>query len=297
MRDDEPEPTSSYYPPRAGWSSRWSRLRAAVRRELHLERLHLEGFRLPPSRTVFHWLAGFFIPGLVFHWEGRRLIAKWIFRGCAVAVVVFLVFLGRLPADIAFNLLIAAQVAGATHQIRPVLWGSRVLPQMVFSVLLFVGLTQWLYLPARDLFYHVVALPLQVEQRVLIVNPQASRAGVVRGDWVAYRIEGYAAHGVVVREGFGLQPVLGLPGDVVEYGTIEFTVNGQAQPRQPHMPEAGGLTVPEKHWFIWPQLHTGGYGNNAAYQANAYRRLALVSHEDFVGRAYRWWFFWKQTLP
>lgn len=252
---------------------------------------------MPQSRTVFRWLAGFFIPGLVFHWEGRPLIAKWIFRGCAVAVVVFAVFLGRLPADIAFNLLIVAQVAGATHHIRPLLRTSQVPLQMVFSVLLFVGLTQWLYLPARNLFYHVVALPLQVEQRVLIVNPHASRTGVVRGDWVAYRIEGHAEHGVVVREGFGLQPVLGLPGDVIEYGETTLTVNGHAWPRQPHMPEAGGLTVPEKHWFIWPQLHTGGYGNNELVQADAYRNLALVNQESFVGRAYRWWFFWKQTLP
>jgi signal peptidase I len=264
---------------------------------LHLERFPVADFRLPPWRTVFRWLAGFFIPGLVFYWEGRPLIAKWILRGCAVAAVVFVVFLGRLPADIAFFLLIGAQVVSATHQVRPVVWGSRVPLQMVFSVVLFVALTQWLYLPARDLFYRGVALPLQVEERVVIVNPRASRIGVKRGDLVAYRIIGYAEHGVVVRDGFGLQPVLGLPGDVIEYGPAGLKVNGRTSPSLPHMSQPGGLAVPENHWFIWPQLHTGGYGNNEAYQADAYRNLALVNQENFVGRSYRWWFFWKQTLP
>ncbi len=212
-------------------------------------------------------------------------------------MVVFVVFLGRLPADIAFNLLIAAQVAGATHLIRPLLRTSQVPLQMVFSVLLFVALTQWLYLPARDLFYRTVALPLQVEDKVIIANPRASYVGVKRGDWVVYRITGYAAHGVRVNDGYGLQPVIGLPGDVIEYGSAGLTVNGRTSPPRPHMPEAGGLTVPEKHWFIWPQLHTGGYGNNELVQADAYRKLALVNQESFVGRSYRRWFFWKQTLP
>ena len=297
MRDEEPEPTSSYYPPRARWSVHWARPWAALRRELHLERVPVPKLRLPSIQTVFRWIAGFFIPGLVFYWEGRPLIAKGTLYGCATAAAVFVVFLGRLPADIAYFLLIGAQATCATHQLRHVLWGNRVPVLVVFSVLLFGALTQWLYLPARDLFYRTVALPLQVEDKVIIANPRASHVGVKRGDWVVYRITGYAEHGVRVNDGYGLQPVIGLPGDVIGYGPAGLTVNGRTSPPLPHMSQPGGLTVPENHWFIWPQLHTGGYGDNEAYQANAYRNLALVSQGSFVGRAYRWWFFWKQTLP
>jgi hypothetical protein len=91
--------------------------------------------------------------------------------------------------------------------------------------------------------------------------------------------------------------VIGLPGDVIEYGPLGLTVNGRTQPPLPHMSHPGGLTVPENHWFIWPQLHIGGYGANEAYQASAYRNLALVNQGNFAGRSYRWWFFGKQSLP
>ena len=55
--------------------------------------------------------------------------------------------------------------------------------------------------------------------------------------------------------------MLAVAGDTVRFTTNVFFINGQPAPRLPHMPDTGEVQVPEKHWFIWPNLDISGHGN------------------------------------
>jgi hypothetical protein len=133
----------------------------------------------------------------------------------------------------------------------------------------------------------------------VLVNPRATPASVRRGDAVLYRIAASGAGGVRVQEGLGLQAVLGLPGDRVVFEEKTFEVAGARHFRLPDMPASGELVVPEKHWFIWPVLDTGGHGvEQIVTQRQAmFLRLAIVDQADFVGQAFERWFFLRQAIP
>ena len=66
----------------------------------------------------------------------------------------------------------------------------------------------------------------------------------------------------------------------------------------PDMPRTGGLTVPEKHWFIWPNLGISGYGDvGEARISSAMQGLASVEESDYFGKPFHRWFGRRQILP
>jgi hypothetical protein len=165
---------------------------------------------------------------------------------------------------------------------------------MVLAVLTL--LTVWLavYWPMVHFAEQRLFMPLRIGDRVVIVA--TSPHSLKRGDWAACRIIAAGGGGVYIREGFDLGPVLALGGDRVEFGTNGFTVNGVLRPSQPHMPESGGVTVPQNHWFLWPDVViTGGHGEvNEATLSGMLLQMATVSQDQFVGTPYRWWFWRRQ---
>ncbi|HWH72077.1 MAG TPA: hypothetical protein VNT26_22130, partial [Candidatus Sulfotelmatobacter sp.] len=95
--------------------------------------------------------------------------------------------------------------------------------------------------------------------------------------------------------GLGCGPILALPGDRVRYGLSMFEVNGRPQRRLPHMPQEGEWIVPEKHWFLWPNLAIGGnrIASEEALGATL-REIGTVPEERYVGKACRRWFWHRQ---
>ena len=92
--------------------------------------------------------------------------------------------------------------------------------------------------------------------------------------------------------------MLATAGDRVEFSTNGFAVNGVLQARLPHMPETGGLVVPENHWFIWPKLAiSGNWDVGEANISSAMMQMASVSEDQFVGKPFKRWFWRKQILP
>ena len=70
-----------------------------------------------------------------------------------------------------------------------------------------------------------------------------------------------------------------------------------AFPRQAHMPSRGELVVPEKHWFLWPNLAINLHGNISEATADAtLLRLALVGEEQFVGKPFERWLWRRQVM-
>lgn len=282
---------SAYYPPRAG------RLRVP-RRAIQAMRLVrcLERIRLPSVHNARRTLAAVLIPGLAFHYSGPRIVAKIIWIALPILLVAFLVGLGTFVAEVAFTLVISAHVTSVSHLMRPLMIRNRIWLQLVFGVVMFIGASVLVYIPARNWFHNHVAMPFTIRGQVIVINPRADVASIERGDLVAYRMGDWSYQNIVVREGMGLQPVLGLPGDrlVFRDGTVQ--INRSIHALSASSREWGTEVVPGFCWFIWPELEVSNRGVNPGAVQQAIRGLAMVDQERFIGRPYRWWFFRRQLI-
>jgi len=64
------------------------------------------------------------------------------------------------------------------------------------------------------------------------------------------------------------------------------------------MPDSGEFIVPEKHWFIWPDLDISGHGNVRPESIkNAILELASVDETQYYGKPFQRWFGRKQMIP
>jgi hypothetical protein len=138
-------------------------------------------------------------------------------------------------------------------------------------------------------------MPLQVRGRVVVVHRLAHPEALARGAWIAYTIDGSGENAVYLLSGFGLGPVLALPGDRVRFTKSAFEVNGVPQPRVAGMPEVGEWVVPEKHWFVWPEVAMSGHGNVPAEGiAATLQRVGTITEAQFVGKPFKRWFGRRQ---
>jgi hypothetical protein len=302
VRHDDSEPVSPYYPPR---SSFLSRLVGAVRgltRQV--------GWRpeyLPENLTLRRLLLGLAVPGYSYWLDGVRLPARLILGGWLLGLAVFLILQTAPavrvlmfqfdPAYLAFGLIISLHSTSANYLIARAWKVSETRARILTAVLVTLILICGVYFPIWQLVQHYWFVPVEIAGTRLVIDPRASPLKVQRGDVVLYRIAGSYDNSVLVRAGLGLQRVLGVPGDHVRFQPKTFEVAGRRLPLLPEMPQSGELDVPEKHWFIWPTLNTGGHGNLAGQRQAAYLQLALVDQADFAGRLYPRWFFWKQVMP
>jgi signal peptidase I len=169
----------------------------------------------------------------------------------------------------------------------------------LFTFLLLVALLLLWYRPVENFTQRHLFAPVVTGGRVVIVQPGASLRGLQRGDWVAYSLaERSIEDAVIFHGGVGLGPVLAKAGDHIVFSPGGFTVNETPHAALPHMPAAGEWIVPEKHWFIWPNLGISGHGNVGESNINrTFMALADVAPSQYWGRPFRHWFWRKQTLP
>jgi hypothetical protein len=63
------------------------------------------------------------------------------------------------------------------------------------------------------------------------------------------------------------------------------------------MPTAGSVVVPEKHWFVWPELAILQNRNvSEADIANTMLMMATVPETNYIGRPFKRWFGRRQTF-
>jgi signal peptidase I len=284
---------SPFYPPRARWYGRLWQSAETLKRRLGMERLHR------PSLTSTHdFVAGLVVPGWAFYLQGRRLVGKAIMGGYLLAALVFIIWLGYPFANLISGLMVGAHVTSILFLLRRQLaglhWGMRLLIPLgiMFAV------TQLVYLPMLGLVQNHLFLPLRVHGQVFVVQRQTSSRSIHRGDAIAYRLEEFRFEMYRVEEGFGLDRVIGLPGDTIQFLPDRFTVNGVPYGLYPNMPKAGEWVVPEKHWFVWPNFAITGHGaTDGAYVSELIRANGMVDQTRFVGRAYAHWFGRRQSIP
>jgi signal peptidase I len=117
-----------------------------------------------------------------------------------------------------------------------------------------------------------------------------------RGDLVMYRIGSNVGPGFYVRSGYGVDRILGLPGDRVQMKRARLFVNGEPVPPD-HLPlgvlsgiSDFDITVGDRGYLILPslfELHGLHYGNDQL-RRDVLLAVALVPRADILGPV-----FWR----
>jgi hypothetical protein len=281
---------SPYYPPRARWHSPLLGFGGALRRRLALDRV-----RLPQGQSLGAILVSLLVPGLGFWLRGPRRMGRLAVAASLLLVLVFFAAIGYQAGNAAFGLLLSIHGTSLIYLLEPWLAGARFRTRIFVSMALLFGLGGLVYLPARNLMETRWLAPLRVQDRVVVVRKSKPSPAVKRNDLIAYSLPGDTDHTVYVAAGFGLGPVLAVAGDHVRFTKAAFEVNGAPRPRLAHMPQTGDLTVPEKHWFVWPELAISGHGNAPeGALATALLQMATISEEQFAGKPFKRWFWRRQ---
>lgn len=285
---------SPYYPPRAKWYSPLFQLGNAVRRRAYLDRL-----QLPAGISLGAILKSVWWPGIGFCVRGEKLIGTVIICTSLLLAGIFIVWLGYPAANVAFGLLLSAHVTSLVFLCGPWLAGVRFRVRIGFTLAVLLAIGLFVYAPLRNLFQANCLMPLRTNERVVVVQRMVSADAIQRGDWIAYTLPSdRGVTGVRIREGLGLGPVLAAEGDHIQFMTNGFTINGVLRALLPHMPQGGELVVPEKHWFVWPDLAISINGNVGEGPISASMlQLAIISESEFIGKPFRRWFWRRQLFP
>jgi hypothetical protein len=291
---------SPYYPPRAAWYSPLFRLGSAVRRLVWLDRIHL-----PEGISTRAFIAGLVIPGFAFLVRRERLIGRAVMLSYALLALVFIIWLGYPIANVGFGLMLSIHVSSILFLLNPWLAEARIAFRIATGLALLLVVGGGLYAPVRHQVATHWLLPLRIHQNdVVIVQKFSTPSSVNRGDRIAYSLESLSvgdAHrqrgAVRTQAGIGCGVVLAGAGDHIRFTLHTFEINGVARPRLPHMPVEAEFVVPEKHWFIWPELAISNPANAAeAAISDTLLQLATVPEAQFIGKPFKRWFWRRQPL-
>lgn len=286
----------SYYPPRSRWYTRLLFNAARpIRRHVDLDRLR-PSVHLPPGLLIL----GLAVPGFSLLVSGRRPLGWSCLAAWVLAAGVFVVALGFPVGSAAYGLAISLHAMSIVFLeglwLREASLGRR----LSMTLLTLVAVWGLMYAPLVRLAERHWVMPLRVGNRVLIVQKGVAPQSIKRGDWLAYEIPRERSLGaqeqfVYLGAGFGIDPVLGVPGDRVCFTPQEVLVNDQPFPRALRMPTEGELVVPKKVWFIWPSLDIEVRGRVPEANISAtLQRTAMVTQEQIIGRPFKHWFGRRQ---
>ena len=281
---------SSFYPPRARWYSPVFTSAGRWRRRLALDRIPFL-----PEVSLQDALLCAFIPGMAFYLRRPRMWGPAALGFCGLLLLVIIVWFGYPAATLAFGLLLAIHASGLALLYERSLATYSFRSRICFITALMIALAGLLYLPARNVILKHWLFPLRLANRVVVVRREAPSAQLRRGEVVAYSFEGFCRGELIVSDGFGLGPLLGLPGDQIRFAESTFEVNGVAQPRLALMPQTGDWVVPQKHWFVWPQFDISSHGNvSVTTLGEPMLKLATISESQFLGKPCGRWLWRRQ---
>jgi len=240
------------------------------------------------------------VPGFAFL-GSRRLLGVSVLVAYAFCLVFFLAALGYSLGNIAWGVAISLHAMSIIYLEGHWLSHARFRIRLGLAFCTLIALWCLLYAPSLRYAQRHWVLPLRLADRVLVINLTSRTADLKRGDRVAYRIESGSLGGnhegaVYLQAGFGVETILGLPGDHVRFTKDSVLVGGQVLPKAPHMPAEGEMVVPEKTWFIWPNLGISGHGAPETAVSAAMQRVALVPEPQLVGKPFKHWFGRRQRL-
>ena len=286
---------SPFYPPRARWWGRlfflpWFRLEHA----LHLDKIHL-----PDGFALHQFILSLFLLGYAFFVQGRRTLG-WVFIGVYIfSVSLFIVALGYELGSLGFGLMVSAHASGIIFlEGRWLRSQTRFGFRIALAIATLISVWLAVYWPATSFVQAHWIMPVRMRGNVVIIHRLTPPAQVRQGDWVVFLLPEYytGEGGVWVQAGFRGGAVLAAAGDKMVFSTNNFSVNGVERPRLPYMPVKGGLVVPEKHWFVWPELAIRPGAVSEEFLSPIMLQMATVSEAQFAGRPFQHWFGRKQKF-
>ncbi len=284
------ELSAPYYPKRARWYSRFLQPWFEVKRVLRLESIPW-----PEGVSFRNLLLGLLIPGHAFRVFGWKYISLLLQLAFFVEVAIFIVALGYLAANVAFGLMISTHATSIIYLLGRWAGVQRLWLRLATAVTALLVVSQLIYFPLRGVVESYL-VPLRVGGKVVVVKKGTVPKNLQRGDVVVCTISDFVGDHLYIREGYGFDAVLALPGDRVKFTTNTFEVNGAVYPPHRGMPATGELVVPEKHWFIWPRLDINNRNVPGASVSAAMLQMATVSETQYVGRPFRTWFGRRQPV-
>jgi hypothetical protein len=285
-----PAGNSSYYPPRATWRSRfyypWNRLQRGLR---------LDRIQAPCNLPLGKALLSLFIPGLSLRFLGRPWIGQWILTGYCLCLVTFIVLLGYPMSNYAFGMMISAHVTSLLPLLGNYLEETPLLKRLLLSLCVAAVTGLLVYVPLFHWFESRYYAAYQMKGQVLVVDRRCPPESLRRGDWMAYEMSAHSGPGIYARAGTGIDQVLAVAGDRIQFTPKALFVNGELHARHPRMPRSGEWVVPKKHWFVLPSLAIEVRGNVDQNNVDAWvQDIALVQESQVTGKVLRHWFGRKQ---
>lgn len=282
----------SFYPPRSRWYSRfaWSLARPFGRY------FNLDALQKSAPVSPGGLLLALALPGYAFFALQRRLFG-WICLGCYVlALGVFLLAMGYRAGGIAYGLLISLHASSLIYLHNRWSGDCSFGRKLAFGFAILFVVWALFYAPVAGYTQRHWFLPMRTEDKVWVVKPKPELRAIRRGDYVLHQIEYQRGEGVYLAAGWGVDPVLALPGDHVRFTKAAVEVNGQLFPRSAYMPVNDELVVPQNVWLIWPELAITRRGAAPLSAiAPVMRELAFVKADQIVGKPYKHWFGRRQV--
>ena len=289
------ERSSGYYPPRAGWNRHLFSFAYALRRRLHLESLILS--KLAIETTLGRMLFCLLVPGFSFcdagwKWLGRTVAISW-----GIAACIFFIWLGYLTANFAFGLMMSLHVSSIIHFLNRAAPGISVWRRVGLSLAVLFVVGTLVYRTGLNWLQDHLFVPLEVGDKVYVVNRLAPLDTLHRGDWIAFHSQHVGGDGIYIQEGYVLDRILAGPGDEIEFTVSDYRVNGAVQQKLRLMPANGQLFLSKETWLIWPSLKTVTRNNvTEESMAKTVLQIATVKREQIIGKPFNRWFWREQTL-
>jgi hypothetical protein len=283
---------SPYYPPRARWYGRLLYPCAAARRILHLDRIHP-----PKGISPFQFLLSLLLPGFSFLATGKPSVGRCFIAAYGVAGLVFIGALGYTAGTIAYGVVVSAHALSIVHlQNLCLREDGNFKRRMVLAAGALLAVWMLFYQPLTHYAGKHWFMPLRTPRNVVVVDCRVAPGSVKPGDWIGFRMNGIAGEGYVIQQGFGVEKVLAKAGDKIVFTPEHIEINGVAHPRQPRMPGRGEWVVPEKHWFVWPNLAITAQGHGQVYLDQALQANGMIAENNLIGKPFTRW-FGRRQLP
>lgn len=273
---------SPFYPPRAGRSRYLYKALDGIRRCLHRSQI---GQNLSVDYPPAGFLKNCLVPGFGFRVAGWDRLARAGLTCWLVALVIYFLWIGRGMATVALALLLSIHASSILCAVSRAWPQCLLLTRLLIAATVVISLNQFVYGPVLSVVARSAILPIWYQDGFYVINRTPWGRDLRRGDLVAYRI--HAQSGAArIMEGIGIDQVIGLPGDVIEFTRAELRINGAPYPKREGMPNAGRLALPRNYWFVWPTLqNTAMHGVvDASVISAATFAAGTVPRENILGK-------------
>jgi len=239
------------------------------------------------------------LPAYVFKVFGFRKIALLLAFAYGIAFCAYIFWVGYFAFPLA--VMISIHVSSVGYLCKRLTPDFSLAFRLLTSFALFAMLYSFIYKPINSQLGKMF-MPLEAGNKIVIINRLASLSKIKRGEIIAYRINGASsgAHNaaLAIHSGFGISPLLAVPGDTIHFLPKEIEVNGEKHPAQSYMPLQGEKVMTEKQWFVWPEVAIRGNRVASFDQiSGTLQQCAVISEKEFVGKPFEHWFWKRQILP